>query len=75
MSITHQTYKSFDGAHEVLSVFLDISKAFNKVRHMGLIFKLKQNGISGNLLSTLMDFLKLRKQSVVEWSTVFMVQY
>ena len=65
MSITHQTYKSFDDAHEVLSVFLDISKAFDKVRHMGLIFKLKQNGISGNLLSTLTDFLKLRKQRVM----------
>ena len=32
---------------------------------MGLIFKLKKNVISGNLLSTLSDFLKLRKQKVV----------
>ena len=61
LSITHQTHKSFDNVHEVLSVFLDMSKAFDKVWHMGLIFKLKQNGISGNLLSTLTDFLKLRK--------------
>ena len=42
----------------------------------GLIFKLKQNGISGNLLSTLTDFLKLRKQRVVlngqlsSWSNI-----
>ena len=28
-------------------------------------FKVKQNDISGNLLSTLTDFLKLRKQRVV----------
>ena len=61
LSITHQIYKSFDDDHEVLSVFLDMSKAFDKVCHMGLFFKLKQNGISGNLLSTLTDFLKLRK--------------
>ena len=42
----------------------------------GLIFKLKQNGISGNLVSTLTDFLKLRKQRVVlndqlpSWSNI-----
>ena len=65
LSITHQIHKSFDNGHEVLSVFLDMSKAFDKVWHKGLIFKLKQNGISGNLLSTLTDFLKLRKQRVV----------
>ena len=33
---------------EVRAVFLDISKAFDKVWHDGLIFKLKQNGISGS---------------------------
>ena len=32
---------------EVRSVFLDISKAFDKVWHEGLIFKLKQNGVAG----------------------------
>ena len=31
--------------------------AFDKVWHEGLIFKLKQNGMSGNLLSTLTNFL------------------
>ena len=46
-------------------MFLDISKAFNKVWHQGLLYKLKQNGISGNLLETLTDFLKDRKQRVV----------
>ena len=41
-----------------------MSKAFDKVWHKGLIFKLKQNGILGNLLSTLTDFLTLGKQRV-----------
>ena len=46
-------------------VFLDISKAFDKVWHKGIIFKLKQNGISGKLLSVSSDFLKDRKQRVI----------
>ena len=50
---------------EVRSVFLDISKAFDKVWHDGIIYKLTQNGISGNLLNLLEDFLKERKQRVV----------
>ena len=65
LSISHQIFKSLDNSHEVRSVFLDMSKDLDKVWHKGLIFKLKQNGISGNLLSTLTDFLKLRKHGVV----------
>ena len=48
LSITHEIYKSFDDGNEVRSVLLDMSKAFDKVWHKGLIFRLKQNGISGN---------------------------
>ena len=46
-------------------VFLDISKSFDKVWHKGLIYKLKQNGISGKLLNLIIDFLSNRKQRVV----------
>ena len=65
LPITHQIFKSLDNGREVRSVFLDITKAFDKVWHKGLIFKLKQNGMSGKLLSILTDFLTLRKQGVV----------
>ena len=58
-------YESFDVGLEVRSVFLDISKAFDKVWHGGIIYKLTQNVISGNLLNLLKDFLKERKQRVV----------
>ena len=65
LAITHEIYESFDEGFEVRGVFLDISKAFDKVWHERLIFKLKQNGISGNLINLLCDFLRNRKQRVL----------
>ena len=65
LAITHDIYKSFDGGCEVGGVFLDISKAFYKVWHKGLLLKLNQYVISGNLLKLLRDSLSCRKQRVV----------
>ena len=48
-----------------MQFFLDISKAFDKVWHDGLIFKLKQNGISGSLLKLFKNYLHNKKQRVV----------
>ena len=63
LAITLEIYKSFDEGLE--GVFLDISKDFGKVWHEGLLLKLNQNGISGNLLKLLRDFLSCQKQRVV----------
>ena len=60
----HQAYASTK-SFEVRAVFLDISKAFDKVWHDGLIFKLEQNGISGNILKLFQTYLSDRKQRVV----------
>ena len=65
LSITHCIYTFFDCGYEVEGVFLDISKAFDKVWHDDVIFKLEQNGISGKLHKFLHDFLANRKQRVV----------
>ena len=46
-------------------VFLDISKAFDRVWHKGLIFKLKEFGITGGLLGWFIDYLKDRCQGVI----------
>ena len=65
LSITHEIYKSFDDGFEVRGVFLDISKVFDKVCDKGIVFKLKQKGLFGKLLSVSSGFLKDRKQRVV----------
>ena len=67
LSITHNIYSAFDAnpTLEVKGVFLDISKAFDRVWHDGLIYKLNRMGINGNLKSLLESFLSDRYQRVV----------
>ena len=64
LSINHEILNAFDKGLEVRGIFLDVSKAFDKVWHDGLIFKLRQNGISGDIINILRDFLRNRKQKV-----------
>ena len=78
LSIVCDIYASFDWSPtlEVRANFLDIPKAFDKVWHEGLLFKLECIGISGNLLHLLKSFLNNRFQRVVlngqcsNWSSV-----
>jgi hypothetical protein len=65
LSITTEIYEAFEDFDEVRALFLDISKAFDKVWYEGLLFKLERNGIKGNLLRLIRDYLSNRKQRVV----------
>ena len=49
----------------VRAIFLDISKAFDKAWHEGLVSKLKQDGVSGTLLKLMDNYLRNRTQRVV----------
>ena len=62
LSITHEVFQAFDcnPTLEVRSVFLDVSKAFDKVWHEGLLYKLKSMGISGELHKLLENYLSGR---------------
>ena len=46
-------------------MYLDISKAFDRVWHDGLTYKLKRCGVSGEFLPLILSFLKDRKQRTV----------
>ena len=63
-TITHEIYNSFDynPSVDIRGVFLHISKAFDKVWHDGLIFKLQMYDIDGKLLKLLKSYLKDRQQ-------------
>ena len=52
IDLVNEIHHAFDNTKslEVRAIFLDISKAFDKVWHDGLIFKMRQNGVSGQLL-------------------------
>ena len=63
LSINHEIYQSFDNDLQVRGVFLDISKAFDKIWDEGLILKLSRNGTSENMLYLLKDFFEILKLS------------
>ena len=64
ISVTHKNYCVFEAnpSLEVRGIFLDLSKAFDKVQHVGLLYKLKSNG---NALQLIKSFLHNRSQRVV----------
>ena len=52
-------------SYDLQLIFFDISKAFDKVWHKGLLFKLESVGIKHQLLQWFRDYLDNRKQRVI----------
>ena len=65
IEIYHNICLSLENREVMCTVFCDISKAFDKVWHRGLLKKLKAYGISGNLLHWFENYLSDRNQKVV----------
>ena len=57
--------KFLDTKTTAQAVFFDISKAFDKVWHRALLYKMSALGIQGRLLDWFKDYLTNRKQAVV----------
>ena len=66
LSINHEIFSNCDcdPPKDIRAVFLDISKAFDKIWLPGLIFKIKSFGISGDLLELIKKFLSNTFQRV-----------
>ena len=67
MSIVHEINSSFDcdPTIDVSGFFLDISKAFDKAWHEGILFKFKTYGVNDDLLTLLTNYLHKRYQRVL----------
>ena len=74
--LVHKIYEALEDGKEVQVVFLDISKAFDKVWHAGLLRKLEALGVQSPLLQWFESYLCNRKQRVViegqcsDWRTI-----
>ena len=65
IDIYYHICQAIDNNQFAFMVFCDVSKAFDRVSHKGLIFKLKQLGIDGSILKWVSNYLDNRQQRVV----------
>ena len=78
LSVIHEIQTEFDETPtgDLKGVFLDISTAFDKVWHEGLLYNLKAYGVQSEVLSLLRNYLQKCKQRFVlngqtsEWREV-----
>ena len=74
IEVIHHTCLALEN-YETCQFFCDISKAFDRVWHCGLILKLEKYGIHGNLLVWFANYLFNRSQSVCVDGTYSSKQY
>ena len=60
ISILHKIYNGLENHNEARMVFLDVSKAFDRVWHEGLLFKLHQLGFNISLVGWVRSYLSNR---------------
>ena len=75
LSIINDFAKAIDCGKEIRIIFCDISKAFDRVWHKGLLYKLKLIGVDDNLLKWFESYLSERRQQVVIGSENSEIKY
>ena len=63
--VSDRIARAFNRSGTTRAVALDISKAFDRVWHAGLLHKLKSYGISGSIFNLISSFLSNRRLRVV----------
>ena len=62
--LIHETSSRRDEGQAVMACFFDLSKAFDRVWHEGLLAKLQHYGVTGRALTWLTNYLTGRRQRV-----------
>ena len=63
--VSDRIARAFNRSRATIAVAIDTSKAFDRVRHVGLLHKLMSYGISGQIFGLISSFLSNRKLRVV----------
>ena len=64
------TLKAIDEGKSSCIVLCDLSKAFDRVKHKGLLFKLQTYSVIGHLFEWLQSYRENRKQCVMYRTSV-----
>ena len=64
INLTNKIYQGLDDEYEIAMIFLDLSKAYERICHKRLLFKLGKIGIGGSLLKWIESYLSGRSQRV-----------
>lgn len=65
LQLLHSWYSTLEKRGSVDVIFLDFAKAFDKVSHPHLLYKLQCYGIKGKVFQWIKDYLSDRKQRVI----------
>ena len=65
LCVSHTLQSALENGQEAWIVQIDFSAAFDRVNHLGFLYKLCSVGIGGSVLSILTEFLSNRSQQVM----------
>ena len=65
LCVSHTLQSALESGQEARIVQTDLSAAFDRVNHLGILYKLCSVGIGGSVLSILTQFLSNRSQQVM----------
>ena len=65
LCVSHTLQSALEIGKEARIVQIDFSAAFDRVNHLGILYKLCSVGIGGSVLSILTEFLSNRSQQVM----------
>ena len=67
INFTNKIYQGLDDENEVAMIFLDLSKAYDRICHEHLLYKLRKIGAGGTLLKWFESYLSGRSQRGCLW--------